>query len=249
MKSFISIGLIGLVCGCGGLARKGDESGSGAGAPPSDTSSGGLSSSGGASSGGASSGGASSGGASSGGASTMVATKTTETIDAASGASDPSIPQDSGAFVWHFGLGNWFVNATDGTHHDGLLETVDGVTARHAVGNGQGASLDLWAQLDHPTGKPRDLSAYSGISFDVRASNANELLVAFNVNGQLATLNLASQPSVPISDAWQSSTLRFADVGLDPTAVTSIDFIVRQPAQPFDLWVRNLDLVCDDACP
>lgn len=238
------IGLIGLVCGCGGLARKGDDGAAGiSGADSVDNSSGGFPS------GGISTGGTSSGGSSAGGTSSAPAPKTTEPIDDTSLTRDPSLPQDSGALFWQFGLGNWFVNATDGTHQDGLLEVVDGVAARHAVGKGQGASLDLWAQLDHPSGAPRDLSAYSGISFAVRASDANELLVGFNLNGQLAKLDLAEQARLSVSDAWQSSTLRFSEIGFDPTSVTSIDFVVARSAVPFEIWVRNLSLVCDQACP
>src|SRR5260370_4590983 len=123
-------------------------------------------------------------------------------VDADSGATEPvgqgtkypSPLPGSASFFWRWGLGNWFVTKSDGVHRDASLDVVDGARAYKASGDGQGVSVALWAQLNHPLGAPVDLSPYSGISFDARLTTMDvPLTVAFNARANMTAAVAASK--------------------------------------------------------
>ena len=192
------------------------------------------------------------------GGSAMPQGNLTETIDDMNPAAHqyPAVPPGSSGFFWRFGLGNWFVVSSDGVFQDAPIEAVtlaDGSSARacHASSMGQGVGVDLWAQLNHPTGKPVDLSAYSGVAVSARLTGANSTLtVAFDAKGQVPQGDATvPQQTFMLGADWQTLSLRFADVGQDSSAVSSVDFMVTAPQAPFDLWVRDLVLLCSKTCP
>lgn len=182
----------------------------------------------------------------------------TETIDDMdpTGGQYPATPAGSSSFFWRLGLGNWFVNTSDGQFQDAPIEPVplgDGTRANacHVRGTGEGVSVDLWAQLNHPSGTPLDLSAYSGIAVSVRLVDpSGKLTLGFNLNGQFpGDADITAEQSFRVNRAWQRLTLPFADVAVDAAAVSSVDFVVVAPDAPFDLFVRDLALTCNGACP
>ena len=190
-------------------------------------------------------------------AATAARSKRTETIDDMSSASGqyPELPPGSSSFFWRLGLGNWFVDTSDGVHQDAPIEAAilaDGssVNARHVSGSGKGVSVDLWAQLNHPAGRPLDLSAYSGIAFSARLTGGNGIFsVVFDGNGHVSARQPAADQTFEVDAEWQQFTVRFADVGLEPSAVSSVDFVLRDAQAAFDLWVRDLVLLCNTTCP
>lgn len=172
---------------------------------------------------------------------------TNESLDAPPGAY-PEVPPGSAGFFWRLGLGNWFVTTASGLHHDAGFETIDNVKVWKA-----GASpdvTDLWVELNHPAGRALDLSAYSGIAFDVRVvDGAAPLVVVFNARGDVAAEPLASvEQRFAAAAAWQSFEVDFASAGLASTNIASIDFIAS-PSASLDLQVRKLALKCKAACP
>jgi hypothetical protein len=113
-----------------------------------------------------------------------------------------------------------------------------------------GGTTDLWAQLSHPSGKPIDLSAYKGISFDAQLVNGvAQLVVALNADGDLSIADRASAAQrFALDETWRSYALNFGDVGA-ASAVSSFDFIVTTPRSTSELQVRNVALSCKATCP
>lgn len=188
-------------------------------------------------------GGAATGGSAHGGA-------TSEPLGDPHNPNYPPVPGGGGAFFWRWGLGNWFVHTSGGTRTDGMLDE----NAGNATWKAEGAALesvDLWAQLQHPSGMALDLSAYSGISFDAQLTGTvGTLVVVFSANGDYSTADVASDGQrFDVTGDWQTYQLRFQDVGYAANATTSIDFIVRATDAAFVLKVRNLALLCSGFCP
>ncbi len=173
------------------------------------------------------------------------------------GSEYPPLPPGSSGFFWRGGLGNWFVTSADGGNQDAPIEETVTSEARtgkayHVSGDGQGLGVDLWAQLNHPSGRPVDLSGYSGIKLKARLTGrTGALIVAFGANGQFFGGG-ANSPQVAFdaATAWQTLTVRFDEVvNLDSSAISSIDVVVASGDAPFDLWVDDLALLCDGQCP
>jgi hypothetical protein len=83
-----------------------------------------------------------------------------------------------------------------------------------------------------------------------RDRGTSTLTVAFDVNGQLPADGTAfPEQTFSVGAEWQQLTVQFADLGLDSSAVSSIDFVVADAQAPFDLWVRDLALLCKTTCP
>jgi hypothetical protein len=190
-------------------------------------------------------------------ASGTAGTNTVQLIDDVDHVSNdyPAVPPGSSAFFWSGHLGNWFVTSTDGATTDARVDTSDVAgdsanKAYHASAE-QGEGVDLWAQLNHPVGGALDLSAYSGISFRARLLGATgSLRVAFSANGQsFVSERTFPGQAVRASADWQTVTLSFTDVGLESSAVSSIDFVVGPQRGPFDLWVDDVALLCNATCP
>ena len=204
--------------------------------------------------------GSASGGATSVGGATpsnSAGTNTVQLIDDADygGSDNRAVPPGSSAFFWSGHLGNWFVTSSDGATTDAHVDTPDASAdptgkAYHASGK-QGEGVDLWAQLNHPAGSALDLGAYSGISFKARLSGATESLrVAFSANGEsFVSERVFPNQRFTATPDWQTFTLKFADVGLDAPAISSIDFVVEPQRGPFELWIDDAALLCAATCP
>lgn len=168
----------------------------------------------------------------------------------------PAAPPGSASFFWRGGLGNWFVTSSDGVSQDAVIDELDpsqgeSGKACHVSGAGLGVGVDLWAQLNHPQGRPVDVSAYSAVTFRARLTGAKvPLTVAFGADGQFfhSQAGFASR-ALSVSEEWQSFDLLFAEFDLETSAVSSIDFVIGQGADPFNLWVDDLAFRCNRACP
>jgi hypothetical protein len=165
-------------------------------------------------------------------------------------------PQAPGsAFFWRYGLGNWFVSGSDGSFRDASVDDVipprgSRQKAYHAMQTKPGVAVDLFAQLHHPQGDGVDLTAYAGVSFWARLdSPSGQLTVAFGANGQFSKLASVPQEVVPISGDWTQFLVRFADLDLDRTSVSSIDFVLGSSSEPLGLWVDDLGFSCQGNCP
>jgi hypothetical protein len=167
----------------------------------------------------------------------------------------PGVPPGSSSFFWRWGLGNWFVSWSDGSLRDASVDDVipprgDSQKAYHVMQTRPGVAVDLWAQLQHPQGNGVDLSAYAGVSFWARLdSPSGELTVAFGANGQFSKVASVPQRVMSISGDWAQFLVRFDDVHLDRTSVSSIDFVVGGSSEPLGLWVSDLGLLCQGNCP
>lgn len=180
-----------------------------------------------------------------------------DNVDGA-GGQYPAPPPGSSAFFWRDGLGNWFVSFSDGSaSRDASVDDVipprgNSHKAYHVAETTPGTAVDLWAQLNHPEGAGVDLSSYTGVSFWARLIGSGELTVAFGANGQFSGgVSVVSVPQkvVSLSETWSQFVVRFDDLKLDPTSVSSIDFVVAGRSNPFDLWVDDLGFVCKGSCP
>jgi hypothetical protein len=169
------------------------------------------------------------------------------------------------AFFWGAGgavrIGNWFASWSDGSSGDAGIAVIDpprgdSQRARRVVRGTFVQSASLWVELDHPFGRPVDLGAYAGITFWARLDGGGgKLVVAIEsdpatgyfkaraANSQLPTQELA------VAGEWQQVTLRFDEIGLRSTSVSSIDFVVAADTEPFTLWIDDLALFCRGACP
>jgi len=200
-----------------------------------------------------------SGGAPSGGAGAPAETLPADQVqvvdDVDHGSSQyPETPPGSSAFFWRGGLGNWFVSASDGSAtRDAKTDEVtpprgDSTRAYHVSETSAGTVIDLWAELNHPQGTGVDLGAYAGIAFWARLNDSKgALTVAFSAKGRFSNVASAPQKVVPVSADWKQFVVRFDEVGIDTSAVSSIDFVVE--GAPIELWVDDLALVCRADCP
>ncbi|MES1174967.1 MAG: hypothetical protein ABUL62_11640 [Myxococcales bacterium] len=168
----------------------------------------------------------------------------------------PPVPPGSSSFFWRGGLGNWFISSSDGSRtRDASVEDVvpprgENTKAYHLEQAAPGTTVDLWAQLNHPEGTAVDLRSYSGIAFWARRTGTSaKLTVAFGANGQISTLESVPQQVVSVSESWTQLVIRFDDLKLNSTAVSSIDLVVDGRTEPIDLWVDDLALVCRSNCP
>lgn len=221
--------------GCGGSVAKTDPGGPAAGTSTNDPNAGGAGSAGPGQAGMAAAGGS-------------AGARTSEPLDAPDG-SYPAVPPGSGAFFWKWGLGNWFVDRADGVHHDAGFEVLDAEKVWETKSE-PGVAADLWAQLEHPSGRAIDLSAYSGISFDARGVGGSaSLVVTFNANGDFKTADSASAAQrFALTTTWQTFQLSFADAG-SGTGIASVDFIFSAPDAAVELQLRQLALRCTAICP
>jgi hypothetical protein len=174
------------------------------------------------------------------------------------GAAQPAGPPGSSAFFWRGGLGNWFVSFSDGPYRDASVDAVvpprgESQKAYHVTETTRGTAVDLWAQLQHPQGAGVDLSSYTAVSFWARLySPGAELTVAFGANGQFSRVDSEAPVAhkvVSLSEDWTEFVVRFDEVRLDPTSVSSIDFVVGGRDGSFDLWVDDLAFLCKGTCP
>jgi hypothetical protein len=80
-----------------------------------------------------------------------------------------------------------------------------------------------------------------------------ELTVAFGANGRLfdefGTVASVPQKVVSVSETWTQFVVRFDELSLDLTAVSSIDFVVGGRSESLDLWVDDLAFLCRGSCP
>lgn len=177
-------------------------------------------------------------------------------------------------------FGNWFYDSSTGPRRgDAMPVNItpargSSTRARRISGSNLEDGMNLWAQLDHPTNGPVNLSAYAGISFWTRLAGGDQtLFVAVRDKDTAATQpqndvfagDLGGSPwfvqRVSVADRWQRVVLLFDDFrpgasvevrptrSLDTSAVTSIDFITGVAGRPFDLWIDDLALLCRGACP
>ena len=173
------------------------------------------------------------------------------------GAQSPVLPPGSSSFFWRGGLGNWFVSWLGGSRDASIDDVVpargDSQKAYHVTQSAPGAAIDLWAQLQHPQGTAIDLSAYTGVSFWARLDEpSGDLTVAFGANGgfsNAATLVAVPRKVLPLSRDWAQYQVKFADVGLDSSAVSSIDFVIDGSGGLLGLWVDELGFTCRGSCP
>jgi hypothetical protein len=196
------------------------------------------------------------GGAAQGGAAGYVA------IDSENADDGRPVAPTSSAIFWGsnsagWRIGNWFV--TSDKVHDAGRWTIEppresSTEARRTRGQGFASGVVLWLQLDHPSGRAVDLSAYSGIEFWARLNSARSAFVVSLNDGSHASGVLTGRstlPSVPLSAdyTWQQFTLPFAAFGLSDPKVTAVEFFVGDKGETFDLWVDDFALTCSGACP
>ena len=186
-------------------------------------------------------------------------------------------PSGDAGFFWRYGLGNWFQGSagTDSFAYNGdaLAASIvpprgDSLRARRVKSGGLSSGLDLFAQLNHPTGAPVDLHLYSGVSFWARLSSVSgRLIVGLGQNNQGEFLIAESTQSpdfaqsVSVSDQWEHFILLFDDfrqgvvsgnnsgLPLATNAIKTIDFVVGLNGEAFDLWIDDLSLLCRGVCP
>ncbi|HET7545328.1 MAG TPA: hypothetical protein VFK05_35925 [Polyangiaceae bacterium] len=199
------------------------------------------------------------GGTSVGGDSAGPMPTTSEVIDDGDNSEgNPSLPPNSSGFWWGGAhLGNWFVSAPDpnGYRRDaGKVEIVppreDSVWARAARDSGRDHGVDLFAQLDHPLGRPVDLGNYDGIAFWAMLKGANNSVVVgmnpgvdyFEHSNEVASVTIA------VSSEWQRFELPFEKFGIDNHTIASFDFIVGEGGGDFELWIDDLTLLCRNEC-
>ena len=185
---------------------------------------------------------------------------TTEVIDDGDRVdANPALPLGSSGFWWGGGahLGNWFVSAPapNAYQRDAVRAEISpprdqSVWAFRVEDSGRERGIDLWAQLDHPAGRPVDLGAYTGFAFWARHSgDSRQLIVAMNPGVPYFDAP-ASIPSVElsVSSEWQRFELDFDQFDIDISAVASFDFIAGAGGGAFELWIDDLSLRCRSAC-
>jgi hypothetical protein len=138
-------------------------------------------------------------------------TGTTELIDDGDHP-DENIPlaPDTSGFLWggtH--LGNWFVRAPapnayqrDAVRAELAPPRDESVWALRVQDTGRERGVDLWAQLDHPQGRPADLGAYTGFAFwaKLRAKlrpRSPPSSSRCHPNGNTSSSTSTSSPSTP----------------------------------------------------
>jgi hypothetical protein len=132
---------------------------------------------------------------------------------------------------------------------------------------GLSSGLDLYAQLNHPSWAPVDLSLYSGVSFWARLSSVSGRLIVGlreNIAGPFLTAESTQSPyfaqSIAVSDQWEHFILLFDDfrqgvvsgntsgLPLATNAISTIDFVVGLNGEAFDLWIDDLAVLCRGVC-
>jgi hypothetical protein len=188
----------------------------------------------------------------------------------------PPPPPGGAGFFWRYGLGNWFQGSagTDSSayHGDAVAASIvpprgASLKARRVQSGGLSNGLDLYAQLNHPTGAPVDLHLYSGVSFWARLSSASGRLIVGlgqNYGGPFLTAEATQSPffaqNVAVSEQWEHFILLFDDfrqgvvsgntsgLPLATNAISRIDFVVGLNGEAFDLWIDDLALLCRGVC-
>lgn len=184
----------------------------------------------------------------------------------------PVIPGNGAGFYWPAGpgtLGNWFVSDGSGNGlEDAPVVALSPARAdsRHAIfvaSRERSGRLDLWAQLDHPSNRPLDLSKFTGIAFWARMKGGDgRLTVALRDRlpgaGRTETPSL-DQPLTP--GVWQQFILPFDDfqrpttpgeaapAPLNRAAISDVHFVAGGVDQPIELWIDDLALFCRGTCP
>ncbi len=177
-------------------------------------------------------------------------------------------------------IGNWFFASSTGPLRGDATETAiqsprgTSKYARHVQGSKLEDGMNMWAQLNHPSGGPVNMSPYAGIAFWARLTGGNQTLF-------VAVRDRATGPANPpddlfggdfngspwfvqrltVSKEWQRFVLLFDDFqqgalapikqtrSLDTSAVVSIDFQTGVGGSTFDLWIDDLAALCRGACP
>jgi hypothetical protein len=172
------------------------------------------------------------------------------------GGQYPPVPSGSAAFFWRGGLGNWFVSNSDApASRDASVDDVTpprgtSTKAYHVSETEAGTPVDLWAQLNHPQGSGVNLGSYSGVTFWARMNGSSgDQTVAVGGNGQLSKVASAPRKVVSVSQEWREFVVRFDEVSLDSSAVSSIDFVMGGRTEPIDLWIDDLGFLCRGKCP
>ena len=176
----------------------------------------------------------------------------------------PDPPSPTSAFFWGSStsvhIGNWFVSSLGGIDGDAHIDAIipsrgESKKACHMSGSMLERGADLWAQLDHPIGRPVDLGAYAGIAFWARLNSpSSKLVIAIDdrIGGGFFTAQASRAPlpaqTIAVADQWEHVVLLFDDFGLDPSGVVSIDFVVGDGGESFDLWIDDLALLCRGFC-
>jgi hypothetical protein len=167
-------------------------------------------------------------------------------------------PNDA-AFVWQYGLGNWFqltLPPSRSLHGDAIRAAVvpprgTSTSAYRMQGSDSPNGADLYVQLNHPLGRDLDLSQYAGIGFWAKLDgDTGELAVALATQDE----SITAPPNPPfvmrsVRAEWQEFRIPFADFGIDGSAVAEIHFVVGQGGGAFDLWLDELSLLCFEECP
>lgn len=170
---------------------------------------------------------------------------------------DPDTPTES-AFLWSRGIGNWFVTTSDGETRDAPSVPLDpprgdSTRGRRAVSGDPPMATDLWLELDHPWGRPVDLSGYTGLAFWARLEGSSDVLtVLFGARGlyQDPTVVSESFPTVSftVSTEWEQFVIAFDDLDSDGLAFSSLDFVVGTDGGDFELFIDELQLLCRESC-
>jgi hypothetical protein len=191
-----------------------------------------------------------------------VSYRTLDDMDEEEGNSPAGLPPSG--FYWTTsstsgGIGNWFVQSAEGKLSDAMIDEIvphrDGSRrACHVTGADYARGVDLFAQLNHPTSRPADLSAFRGIAFWARLTSQSGKLVVAIGDGRsyfIADDALSPLPShtFAVSDQWQHFELSFESIGADPSRVVSLEFVGGEGGEPFELWVDDVAFVCSGACP
>jgi hypothetical protein len=172
------------------------------------------------------------------------------------------VPPNSSAFFWGsnsagWRIGNWFLTS-DKVHDAGRwpIESprAGSTEARRATGQGFASGVVLWVQLDHPSNRAVDLSAYSGLAFWARLKSATSAVVVSLNDGSHPSGALGGRSTLPsvsltAGDTWQQFTLPFDDFGLSAVKIATVEFFVGDKGETFDLWVDDFALICSSACP
>lgn len=153
-------------------------------------------------------------------------------------------------------IGNWFA-ASAGLSWDVGLSKIepprDGSTdARNVSGTGAAEGVVLWVQLDHPSNRPVNLSAYWGITFWAKLESASGVLVVALNDGSTTSSTSLDWSALPaqklsVGPEWRQFTLSFDDFMVVQPSLVSIDFFAGEGGTSFDLWIDDLTL-CASRC-
>jgi hypothetical protein len=182
----------------------------------------------------------------------------------------PPLPLGSSGFFYPSGpgtLGNWFVSAADGKLRDAEVAEIQppretSQRACHLSGAADARGLDLWAQLDHPSYRPVNLSGHRAMTFWARSGVPDARVTIAIAQSQRSIFQPGTaadrwEQIITVGD-WQQFTLSFDDFHraddagpankLDPAAVFAVHFLAGRDGQAVDLWIDDFSLVCNGAC-